>query len=65
MVEAVTSAIGDVFYFAQRTIYWLFLSSSSSVAYIRDHLRVVFFIGLGIAVLYLGFRIIKSVIWGK
>lgn len=59
MIEAVTSALGTVITWAGTVISAITGSSGA-----LKELLPLFAVGIGISVLFLGVKVIKSIVWG-
>lgn len=56
MLEMVSLAMNEVFYYVYRIVVWL--SGSSSFG-------VVFWIGTAIAIIFIVIKLIRSIVWGS
>ena len=59
MIEAVTSALGTIITWVGSVI----TAITSSTGALKD-LLPLFAVGIGISVLFLGIKVIKSIVWG-
>lgn len=56
MIDVVMSAITEVFYYVNT--FLIFINQ-------RNDLRIAFLLGIGVSILFVVFKILKSTIWGS
>lgn len=62
MIEVISMCINEVLYYVQAVFRAIF---GNTYAYINAHLMPLFYIGIGISVLLLAIKIIRSTVWGR
>lgn len=63
MVDMIGLAIEEVLNYVRLSISYLF--TTSTFAGVMHFIRPLFYIGIGICVLFFAIKIIKSTVWGR